>query len=66
MYFSSPGRNPGRAIVLPLASVEASVLAKCKSFYVKVFYVMGKLRRCQVSYPVPMTGLVKCGPNCFV
>ena len=49
-HFSSPGRSPGRAIVLPpasasasaLASAAASALAKCLSFYVKVFYVMGK------------------------
>ena len=27
------------------------------SFYVKVFYVMGKAL-CQASYPVPVTGLV--------
>ena len=43
-FISSPGRNPERAIVLPpgLASVLASALAKCVSFDVKVFYVMGK------------------------
>ena len=39
--FSSPGQSPGRAIVLPPTSVAAA-LAKCQSFYVKVFYVMGK------------------------
>ena len=55
---SSPGQSPGRAIVLPpaLASALAAVLAKCLSFYVKVFYVWA--RRCQASYPVPVTGLV--------
>ena len=38
-FFSSPGRSPGRAIVLPALAV-ASPLAK--SFYVEVFYVVGK------------------------
>ena len=54
--FSSPGRSPGRAIVLPpvsaLVLAAAAALAKCESFY-----VMGK--ECQASYPVPVTGLVK-------
>ena len=49
---TSPGQSPGRAIVLPpasalvlasaLAAASASALAKFESFYVKVFYVMGK------------------------
>ena len=29
LLFSSPGRSPGRAIVLPPALASASVLAKC-------------------------------------
>ena len=29
VFFSSPGQSPGRAIVLPPASVLASALAKC-------------------------------------
>ena len=45
--FSSPGRSPGRAIVLPLVSA----LAKCLSFYVKVFYVMGKALSGKLSCP---------------
>ena len=61
--FSSPGRSPGRAIVLPpvsalasalaLAStlVSASALAKCLSFYDKVFYVMGKVLAGELSSP---------------
>ena len=52
--FSSPEGSPGKAIVLPLAL--ALVLPKCLSFYVKVFYVMGKAL--QASCPVPVTGLV--------
>ena len=28
-FFSSPGRSPGRAVVLPLASALAAALAKC-------------------------------------
>ena len=48
--FSSPGRSPGRAIVLPPASVlalavvlvSAVALAKRLSFYVKVFLCDGK------------------------
>ena len=52
--FSSPGRRPGRAIVLSpasalvLASALASALAaasgvsKMLKFYIKDFYVMGK------------------------
>ena len=42
--FSSPGQSPGRAIVLPPASAlaAASVLAKCGSFYVKVFICDGQ------------------------
>ena len=51
--FSSPGRSPGRAIVLPpaSASVSASALAKCYSFYVEVFYVMGKALSGELSCP---------------
>ena len=50
--FSSPGRSPGRAIVLP----RASAWALAKSLTLKFF--MRWARHCQVSYPVPVTGLV--------
>ena len=49
--FNWPGRSPGRAIVLPSALVSASALAKCYSFYVKVFYVMGKALSGNLSCP---------------
>ena len=53
--FSSPGQSPGRAIVLPpasaLALAAASALTKCLSFYVKVFYVMGKALSGELSCP---------------
>ena len=52
-----PARGPGRAILLPSALAAASALAKCKSFYVKVIF-MSWTRRCQASYPAPVTGLV--------
>ena len=56
---SSPGRRPGRAIVLPPASAlvlgavlaAASALAKCLKFYIKVFYVMGKALSGELSCP---------------
>ena len=51
--FSSPGRSPGRAIALP----SASALAKCKSFYIKGFYVMGKALSGELSCP--------CDRSCF-
>ena len=35
--FSSPGRSPGRAIVLPLASALALALALAKSLTLKLF-----------------------------
>ena len=62
---SSPGRSPGRAIVLPfvlalaLASA-ASALANVKVFTFKIFMT----RRCLASYPVPVIGLVKIGSIC--
>ena len=60
IIFSSPGRSPGRAIVLPPASASAlaaaSASALAKSLKLKFF--MGWARRCQASYPVPVTGLV--------
>ena len=64
--FSSPGRSPGRAIVLLLASALAlasgsalalaSGSALAKSLTLNFF--MWWARRCQASYPVPVTGLV--------
>ena len=52
--FSLPGRSPGRAIVLTqvsaLASAAAVALAKCLSFYIKVFYDgQGTVRRAILS-----------------
>ena len=65
--FSSPGRSPGRAIVLPPASALASAaalasaLAKYLSFYVKVFYVMGKALSGELSCPCDRSCLcIKC------
>ena len=51
--FSLPGQSPGRAIVLPPASVLglASALAKCYGFYIQVFYVMGKALSGELSCP---------------
>ena len=59
--FSSPGRSPGRAIILPqasalaLASVAASAFSK--KFNVEVFYVMGKALSGELSCP--------CDRSCF-
>ena len=47
VIYSSPGRSPGRAVVLP----PASALAKVKVFYVEVFYVMGKALSGELSCP---------------
>ena len=59
--FSWPEQSPGRAIVLPpvsaLALAAASALAKCSSFYVKVFYVIGKELSGELSCP--------CGRSCL-
>ena len=58
--FSSPGRSPGRAIVLPPASASALASASAfgvggggvsKKFNVKVFYVMGKALSGELSCP---------------
>ena len=51
--FSSSGQSPGRAIVAPPASASAaaSALAKCLSFCVEVFYVMGKALSGELSCP---------------
>ena len=50
--FSLPGRSPGKAIVLPpAAAAAASALAKCVSFYVKGFCVMGKALSGELSCP---------------
>ena len=57
-FISSPGRSPGRAIVLPpgLASAAAGASTLAKSLTLKLF--MWWARCCQASYPVPVTGLV--------
>ena len=59
--FSSPGRSPGRIIVLPpasaLALAAASALAKCSSFTLKFFYVMGKALSGELSCP--------CDRSCY-
>ena len=39
------------AIVLPPALAAAAALAKCLSFYLKVFYVMGKALSGELSCP---------------
>ena len=52
---NSPGRSPGRAIVLPPALVLAS--AAVLAFYVKVFYVMGKELSGELSCP--------CDRSCY-
>ena len=44
--------------MLALAAVSASGLAKGKSFYVKVFYVMGKALSGELSCPCDRTCLV--------
>ena len=55
--FSSPGRSPGRAIVLPPGvgvgvGVGGGVgVSKMLKFYVKVFYVMGKALSGELSCP---------------
>ena len=53
--FSLPGGSPGRAIVLPsalaLALAAAAALAKCNSFYAKVFYVMDRALSGELSCP---------------
>ena len=46
-----------RAVELPLVLALASALAKCLSFYVKVFYVMGKALSGELSCP--------CDRSCF-
>ena len=68
--FSSPGQSPGRAIVLPPASASvlasglasasalAAAFANCLSFYVKVFYVMGKALSGELS--------CSCDRSCFI
>ena len=68
VIFSSSGRSPGRAIVLPppsalalaLASALAlvSALAECLSFYVNVFYVMGEALSGELSCP--------CDWSCYI
>ena len=54
--FSSLGRSPGRAIILPPALAAASEQQNVEVFTLKFF--MGWARCCQASYPVPVTGLV--------
>ena len=56
--FSSPGRSPGRAIVLPAVSTLASALASALANSLTLKFFMRWARRCQASYPVPVTGLV--------
>ena len=66
--FSSPGRGPGRVIVLPpasalssasaAASAAASALANVKVFTLKVFYVMGKVLSGELSCP--------CDRSCYI
>ena len=57
IVFSSFERNSGRAFALSPASASASALAlasalvKGLKFYVKVFYVMGKALKGELSCP---------------
>ena len=60
VIFSSPGRSPGRAIVLPPASTLALAAAALAISLLK--FVMRWARRYQASYPVPVTGLVLYSP----
>ena len=65
---SSPGRSPGRAIVLPLALASASGLALALA-NVKVFtlkFLMWWARLCQASYPVPVQVLFFYGQWHFI
>ena len=59
---SSPGRSPGRAIVLPpalaLASAAASALAK--SLTLRFFYVMDKALSGELSCPCD-----PCDRSCY-
>ena len=52
--FSSPGQSPASALALASASAAASALAKSLTFK----FFMRWARRCQASYPVPVTDLV--------
>ena len=64
MIFSLPGQSPGRAIILAealaLVLALASVLAKCLSFYVKVFYVTGKALSGELSCPCDRSCCLTC------
>ena len=53
LIFSSPGRSPGRAIVLPPASASAfaAALTLAKSLTLKFFYVMGKALPGELFFP---------------
>ena len=62
-FFSSPGQSPGRAIVLPQGSASAAA-ALAKSLTLKIFIRWA--RRCQASYPVPVTGLVQQKCHCIL
>ena len=48
-FISSPEQSSGRAIAIALP--PASALAICLSFYVKVFYLMGKALTGELSCP---------------
>ena len=59
-FLSSPGQSPERAIILPPAfalALAAAALAKSSSFYIKVFYVMGKVLSGELFCP--------CDRSCF-
>ena len=57
-FFSSPGQSPRRAIVLPPVSTSAAGVSLWQTlkFLSKSFLWA---RRCQESYPVPVTVLVQ-------
>ena len=66
--FSSPGRSPGRAIVLPPASALALALASASaaanSLTLKFLYVMGKALSGELSCPCDRSCCLK-GFNYF-
>ena len=57
LFSSSPGQSPGRAMYNPWWRRWQNV----KVFTLKFF--MRRARRCQASYPVPVTGLAVDMPN---
>ena len=61
--FSSPGRSPGRAILLPPASASSAASALAKKINVKVCYVMGKALSGELSCPYDRSCLLITYPD---